>query len=81
MISSCALEVRPGQSKTLARMRHLAPDFINGRSGRPLRSWCVLGGIERADNCSEISLFSKWRLQVKSLIERFRSIYVFNKRT
>jgi hypothetical protein len=41
----------------------------------------VLGGIERADNCSEISLFSKWRLQVKSLIERFRSIYVFNKRT
>ena len=26
-----ALEIRPGQSKTLARMRRLAPDFINGR--------------------------------------------------
>jgi uncharacterized oxidoreductase len=24
-----ALEIRPGQSKTLARMRRLAPDFIN----------------------------------------------------
>jgi uncharacterized oxidoreductase len=26
-----ALEIRPGQSKTLARMRRLAPDFINGQ--------------------------------------------------
>jgi len=26
-----ALEIRPGQAKTLARMRRLAPDFINGQ--------------------------------------------------
>jgi uncharacterized oxidoreductase len=26
-----ALEIQPGQSKTLALMRRLAPDFINGQ--------------------------------------------------
>lgn len=30
-LTAGALEIRPGQSKTLARMRRLAPDFINTR--------------------------------------------------
>src|SRR3954462_3892420 len=31
LLKKGVLEIRPGQSKTLARMRRLAPDFINGQ--------------------------------------------------
>ena len=30
-LKSGALEIRPGQSRTLALIRRLAPDFINGQ--------------------------------------------------
>jgi hypothetical protein len=46
-----------GQSKTLARLRHLSRFHQRADLEGPLRSWCLSGGIETADNCSEVSLF------------------------
>jgi hypothetical protein len=55
-----ALEVRPGQSKTLARMRRLFPDFINGQIWKTSEKRAPVGGIETADNCSEVARVWSW---------------------
>jgi uncharacterized oxidoreductase len=42
-LRSGALEVRPGQSRVLALMRRLAPDFINAQLWKASRKFVPVG--------------------------------------